>query len=200
MSKFDDELPGILGHFENLLSACGGTFSPGCGSYLFDGQTYSYMEAMRPKQDLLFNMALRSTRALETGVYMGHSLLLMLAANSRLKITAVDIDETFAGPAIAYLNREFGDRVDFIKGDSAIVLPALTDHYDLFHFDGWHGDTEVMAEIAEAARLMEHSAILILDDADFIPGAVKQVGSYFIPVRSVKPHCPWANIAFEIRR
>ena len=56
---------------------------------------------------LLYEKSLHSRRAFEIGVYVGHSLLLMLLANPYLKVTAIDISDENAGPAIVYLRKIF---------------------------------------------------------------------------------------------
>src|SRR3972149_3852462 len=88
--EFQSQLAANMHHFEGLLQACGGHFNKGCGSYYFDGQTYAYCQAMQDKQQLLWQMAQTATSLLETGVYMGHSLLFCLMANPKLRVTAVD--------------------------------------------------------------------------------------------------------------
>jgi predicted O-methyltransferase YrrM len=58
---------------------------------------------MFEKQKLLFNLAKKNKSVLEIGVYMGHSLLIMLLANPKLKITCIDIEDHYSLPAIKYL-------------------------------------------------------------------------------------------------
>ena len=50
---------------------------------------------MFEKQKLLFDLSKKSKTILEIGVYMGHSLLIILLANPKAKITCIDIDDTF---------------------------------------------------------------------------------------------------------
>jgi hypothetical protein len=100
-------------HFVGLYTAVGKTFHRGCGSYMFDGQIYSYMPQLSKKQQELFNVGKTSTRVLEVGVYLGHSLLILLLSNPTLHITCIDNDPAFSPAAVEYLNKHFGHRITF---------------------------------------------------------------------------------------
>ena len=61
---------------------------------------------MLNKQLLLYNLAKKHKTVLEVGVYMGHSILIMLASNPKLSIYGIDIDRKFALPSINYLKKK----------------------------------------------------------------------------------------------
>ena len=77
-------------HFEQLYCINKKKFIKGCGSYLFNGSEYIYDDSMYEKQKHLFELSKKNNKILEIGVYMGHSVLIMLLANPKINITAID--------------------------------------------------------------------------------------------------------------
>ena len=59
-------------HFVNINSVLNGRIWRGCGSYLFDGQTYKYQRETLKKQEALYNVGKKCSNILEIGVYLGH--------------------------------------------------------------------------------------------------------------------------------
>jgi hypothetical protein len=106
-TEFTNKLLKNKNIFYEIYEACGNKFWTGCGSYLFDGQTYKYCDLMYEKQELLFNSVKNVKNVLEIGTYMGHSLLIMLLSNPDLKITCIDICDEFTLPAVTVLNKHF---------------------------------------------------------------------------------------------
>ena len=121
--------------FYEIYEACGSEFEMGCGSYMFDGRIYKYCDLMYPKQELLYNSAKNATNILEIGVYVGHSLFIMLLANPTAKITCIDISDKYAGPAVTVLNKHFNNAITFIHSDSLTALPRISTKFDFFHID-----------------------------------------------------------------
>ena len=143
-SKEDD----LIFHFNEIYKRCGNSFRVGWGSYLFNGHNYVYDSRMFEKQKLLFNLAKKNKSVLEIGVYMGHSLLIMLLANPKLKITCIDIEDHYSLPAIKYLKENFKEaEISFIKGDSVKLLKNIREDFDLFHIDGSHSPFVIAKEI-----------------------------------------------------
>ena len=65
----------------------------------------------------LFEKAKISNSVLEIGTYMGHSLLIMLLANPKLKVTTIDMVEKYSKASTDYLQNEFPDaKIKFLKG------------------------------------------------------------------------------------
>ena len=69
---------------------------------------------MLNKQLLLYNFKKHKT-VLEVGVYMGHSILIMLASNPKLSIYGIDIDRKFALPSINYLKKFPRSNLNFLE-------------------------------------------------------------------------------------
>jgi hypothetical protein len=109
---------------------------------------------------------------LEVGVNAGHGALLCLSANPELVWHGVDICvHAYVEPCVAYLKREFPDRLHFFRGDSREVLPSLATRrpeleFDLFHVDGGHTDELCRADISNCLRLARggRGKHLVLDD------------------------------------
>jgi hypothetical protein len=164
--------------FEEIYDECGSRFVSGCGSYLFDGQSYKYDARLLDKQRSLYN-AIRDNNVktvLEIGVYMGHSLLLMLLANPKLRIIAVDISETYTYPACEVLRRYFPDaHIKFIKGNSKEVLKDLDGSFDLIHIDSEHSIEVAKQEYELCQNLSHASTIIVFDDYDNIRSYVNQI-------------------------
>ena len=109
VKRHPDSFPAVsllanFSHFERLYEVVGKRWHDGWGSYLFDGQAYRYHPATLRKQEELYRYAMTATNALEIGVYLGHSLLIMLIANPTLQITCIDNEDQFARKAVDYLS------------------------------------------------------------------------------------------------
>jgi hypothetical protein len=148
-TEFTDNLLRHSSIFYEIYKACGNNFIHGCGSYLFDGKDYQYCELMYPKQELLYQKVKNATHVLEIGTYNGHSLLIMLMSNPTVRITCIDISDTYSGPAVRVLNQHFNNRVSFIHMDSLNALKALVSsnmRFDFFHIDGDHRNEIISQE------------------------------------------------------
>jgi hypothetical protein len=189
--------------FWEIFEACGKKWELGCGSYLMDGQTYDYCPKMYQKQKLLYDKAKIATRALEVGVYMGHSLFIMLLANPELPVTLIDIDDTFSWPAINVLSVNFPKATfTFCKGDSHVMIPQIKDYFDLFHIDGKHveGHTEKDWSFC-IPRFMAKDLTIVYDDydecKDFVVRSLGTMTPYHIPSRFSYTVSWWRNACVE---
>ena len=99
-NSFEDKKKELIFHFNEIYKKCGNSFHVGWGSYLFNGHNYLYDSRMLEKQKLIFELAKDNKSILEIGVYMGHSLLIMLLANPKLNITCFDIEDRYSLPAV----------------------------------------------------------------------------------------------------
>lgn len=186
-------------HFQGLYDCLGGRWVHGWGSYLFDGLTYAYEPRMVRKQEELYRYAMTATHALELGVYVGHSLLIMLIANPKLRVTAVDVDSQYAGPAVEYLNRHFGDRVRFFQGDAVQVMEALElSSFDLLHIDADHYDAAALAQFQQSLRLAKPRAIYVFDDYDAVQGTVELLVQRGLLEVRIIPNCAWRNCVAQL--
>lgn len=190
--------------FWEMHEAAGLHFIEGCGSYLFDGgAVFEHDVRTAPKQQLLARVASKVESALEIGTYLGHSLLIMLAANPKLRVTTIDLDKTYAGPAVEVLKRHFPKaKIDFRHGHSLNVLPQITETYDLFHIDGTHEPHQVAKEWKAllAHRSSDLVKVIIDDvDADGIWDMVDQIKSGARVIEEEVPDCRWRNAYYALR-
>lgn len=191
--------------FNEIYKECNYSFIPGDGSYLFEGSVYEYCAAMHPKQELLYNLAKDSTSILEIGVYMGHSLLIMLLANPSLKITAIDLVDTYAKPSIDVLKKHFPNAdIRFRHGDSLEIVPLLkTINYDLFHIDGHHLEEHIRKEInfcekISSYKVDERKAMrVVFDDVHCCSNFINEILSKNHILKYTKPDCIWTNSYIE---
>jgi hypothetical protein len=186
--------------FEQLYYVHGEKWINGCGSYLIDGNTYSYCPLMLKKQEELYRYAMNATNVLEVGVYLGHSLLLMLLANPKLTITAIDYDNTYAEPAIKYLNLIFGNRITFIKSDAIEALKNLPkNEFDLIHIDADHNDEAVTAQFNACLPLAKENSYFIFDDYDAVINTITKLFDSNILEKIVIPECWCRNCVTKLR-
>jgi hypothetical protein len=187
--------------FIDIYKICGNKFWKGCGSYLFDGQTYSYYDKMYEKQKLLYEAAKKATNVLEIGVYMGHSIFIMLLANPKLNITCIDIDDTYSFPATTLMKLKFNANINFIKGDSKHILPSIGDKFDMFHIDGHHDAEYLNLEFHQCVKFANsENFTVIIDDYDAYPNKISEILENFQDYKISKkiiPNCNWRNIVLE---
>jgi cephalosporin hydroxylase len=200
-SEFTQKLISRSYVLEEIYKACGCKWALGCGSYLFDGLEYKYYSKMYPKQKLLYDLAKKSTNVLEIGTYMGHSLFIMLLANQNLHITCIDIDNTYAGPSIDYLRKEFPySNIKFINKDSLEALQEINEKFDLFHIDGHHEHSRIKREFELCKKLNNSDTMdVIFDDFEWF----KDLESTFLSdnevITNVTPKCDWSNSYFKFK-
>ena len=170
-TDFDSKLPEIL-HFFDEIHEVTGRFNRGCGSYLFDGQTYAYTDRYKQKQVLIYELAKTTKNVLEIGVYMGHSLAIMLAANNELKATVVDTDGSLPAQAVELLKIKYPkSQITFINSDSNAAMDNFTDEkFDLFHIDGDHNTSKVQQELDACKKFNDGDIIRVLFDDIEISG------------------------------
>jgi hypothetical protein len=188
--------------FYEIYEACNKKFSRGCGSYLFDGQTYTYSKVMYEKQELLYNSVKNATSVLEIGTYMGHSLLIMLLANPSLKITCIDISDEFTGSAVRVLNKYFNNAIRFIHSDSLTALSTITDTFNFFHIDGHHDVNYITQEfniIKNFNKTTTNILHIIFDDQDCLVPLQNYIITNYKVLKHVIPSCKWNNVYFELQ-
>lgn len=189
--------------FYEIYEACGNKYSEGCGSYLFDGQTYTYSDLMYEKQELLYNSVKSAQNVLEIGTYMGHSLFIMLLSNPALKITCIDINDEFTRPAVTVLNKYFNNAITFIHSDSLSVLTNMTAaQFDFFHIDGHHDNNYIKNEFVLIRKLNNRSDNIlrvIFDDQECLIDLQNDISNNYIVIKKTVPNCKWNNVYFEIQ-
>jgi len=189
--------------FWELYESCNNNFIYGCGSYLFDGATYKYEASMYTKQELLYNKVKTAEHVLEIGTYMGHSLLIMLLSNPALKITCIDIDATFTGPAVKLLNMYFNNAITFLHMDSLTGLNSLASQgqsFDFFHIDGDHNDSLISSEFNMLWPLNKGPTLkVIFDDEETMRRLQINICRTYTVLQSIHPGCRWSNAYYEIK-
>ena len=70
-------------------------------------------------------------------------------------------------PCYNALKEMFGERINFIKGDTLKTLPDITETFDLIHIDGGHSDELVINDIEHSYRIADNQTILLMDDYEF---------------------------------
>ena len=200
-NNFEDKKNELIFHFNEIYKKCGNSFHVGWGSYLFNGHNYIYDSRMLEKQKLIFNLAKKNTSVLEVGVYMGHSLLIMLLANPKLKITCIDIESCYSLPAVEYLKENFKHaEINFIKGNSIKLLKDIKEDFDLFHIDGSHSPFVIAKEILLCLQIKKEGYIKILfDDIDFMKEVKKNISSIFKVTEDITSECKGRNCYMEFK-
>jgi len=201
-TEFTNKLLENKNIFYEIYKACGNKFYNGCGSYLFDGQIYEYCSLMYEKQELLFNKVKDANNVLEIGTYMGHSLLIMLLANPKLKITCIDISNEYTLPAVTVLNKYFNNAITFIHSDSLSALKRMDQKFDFFHIDGNHDNNYITNEFSIIKKLNSRSdnvLRVIFDDQDCLSLLQDKISSSCNIINKIIPFCPWNNVYFEIQ-
>lgn len=188
----------ILDNFDEFI-ALGPDFHLGWGSYMFDGQTYRYHRDTLKKQEALVRVGAVSRHVLEIGVYLGHSLLLLLISNPTLKITCIDNDAKFAPRAVAYLNGRFGNRITFHLGNAADILPSLPQRtYDCIHIDADHTDDAVRQQFELSKQLATPRAFFVFDDYEAVKPVIDNLIATHVLDQLELPGCIWTNIVTQL--
>ena len=187
-------------HFVNLHDILDGKWEYGWGSYMFDGRTYKWQRDTLKKQEALFRVGETTSNVLEIGVYLGHSLLILLISNPNLKITCIDNDTRFAPKAVEYLNSHFGNRVTFFLGDAVDIINSLTpiSNFDMVHVDADHNNEAVLKQFHAAKKIACEKAYFVFDDYEATRGAVDSLLVSNVLKKLVLPMCLWTNIVTQL--
>lgn len=184
----------LLENFHHFI-ALGSRFHGGCGSYMFDGQKYVYQKDTLKKQEALFDVGQKVTNVLEVGVYLGHSLLILLMSNPSLRITCIDNDATFSPKAVDYLNKHFGDRVTFYLGTAQQVAHKdVLGTFDCIHIDADHSEHAVRADFEQTYPLAEANAWFVFDDYEAVRSLIDGWFESKKLTHVYTPWCLWTNV------
>jgi len=188
-------------HFNNLFLVNKKKFHYGWGSYLFNGKNYAYDKSMYKKQKLLFDLAKKNKKILEIGVYMGHSMLIMLLANPRINITAIDLSDTFSKPSINYLKKKFPEaKINLIIGDSCKKIINLKEKFDLIHLDSSHSLRASLEEFNLIINLKKGKLLKILfDDIKSIIPIKNNILKSFNIQKTLSSNCKNENFYVEFK-
>jgi predicted O-methyltransferase YrrM len=134
-----------------------------------DYNTTSYNDAFTNNQKNLCNLLINKNieNVLQIGFNSGFSTLLMLFANSNVKIKCVDINShEYTMPCYELLKQHFGSNINFIEGDSAKILHKIKDNYDLIYIDGSNDNFIVTNNIINSYYLLKNNGIIIMNNYD----------------------------------
>lgn len=203
--RYDNEFSQVLlsaeHHFYNLHKAHNESWHMGWGAYLFDGRTYEYCIDMYDKQKLLYEVAKNNKSVLEIGTYVGHSLLLMLLANPKLRATCIDISDEFAGPSVEYLRKSFPEAdIEFIHKSSLDALPLINKKYDMFHIDGTHKNKIITIEFHQCIEKRSSNIVdVVFDDIYSCQKLLDQIKENMNVLESSIPGCVFSNGYFKLK-
>jgi len=200
-NEFSQVLLSAEHHFFNLHERHGKKWHMGWGGYLFGGTSYEYCIDMYDKQKLIYEVAKDKTSVLEIGTYVGHSLLLMLLANPKLKATCIDISDEYAGPSTTYLQEAFPEaEIEFIHNNSLDALPKITKKYDMFHIDGTHKNKIITMEFHQCLEKRSSDITsIVFDDVYSCQKLVKLIEEKMNVLETHTPGCWFSNAYYKLK-
>lgn len=134
-----------------------------------EGNIFSHYKDFLPKQRNIVLTCQNRKNALEIGFNAGFSSLLILLSNPDIQLTCVDIAfHRYTIPCYEQIKKDFGDRINLLIGDSQVVVPMITDKFDLVHIDGGHGLHVAANDIVNTNKLLMNNAIIVMDDTDVL--------------------------------
>jgi spermidine synthase len=195
-----DYTEALIANFHHFVGLSG-SFHRGCGSYMFDGQRYVYQLETLKKQEELFAVGQKATHILEVGVYVGHSLLILLLSNPTLRITCVDIEKEIPQRAVDYLNQHFGNRITFLHGRAEDVLPKLPyESFDAIHIDADHSVEAVTRQFDLCVPVATRNAYFVFDDYEAVRSIIDELIQCKVLTHITTPWCLWTNCITRINK
>lgn len=110
----------------------------------------------------------------EIGFNAGHTSEIFLESARNSKVVSFDINQHFyTKPAADFMQAKYGDRFQFVEGDSQKTVKAYfkahpDEKFDLIYIDGCHLFDFCMNDIINCKSLAHKDTVLWIDDADFI--------------------------------
>ena len=153
-------------HFDNIKNIVSKyTNNPEGNCFWYHG-TFDEDEQFCTKQFNIYYLGSISNDIMEIGFNAGHSCLLMLLSNPNSKITIFDICmHAYTLPCFDYINEQFPNRIEIIKGNSLETVPEYKDKkFDLLHIDGFHEPRHARQDIVNSRKISKPNGIVILDD------------------------------------
>jgi len=123
---------------------------------------------------------------MEIGFDAGFSAVLMLLTNPTIKLTCIDIGEhPYTLPCYEKIKETFGDRITLLIGDSNIVLPQLSQTFDVIHIDGHRVYHVAENDIINSCKLSRVGTVLIMNGYN-LPW-IHHLWNIYIRYRNFKP-------------
>ncbi len=139
------------------------------GHHGTDPTTYPRPEFKQKRHNLSL-FAITKTNILEIGFNAGHSAMLLLTANPKLKYTAIDLCcNSYTKECYEYLKSVFGERITLIEGNSAVELPkllAVDNSFDGYIVDGDHTFPVAYSDMLNITECAKNGSILCFDDCE----------------------------------
>ncbi len=116
-------------------------------------------------------------KIMEIGFNAGHSSEAFLNATSCNKLLSIDINvHPYTATGVEFIKQKFGERFEFIAGDSRLEVPKYAaahpnEKFDLIFIDGGHAFECTVSDIRNCRQLAHHDTILWIDD--YAPWGVK---------------------------
>ena len=160
------------------------------GNIFMIHHTYEYTNIFLSKIKNIYTLSsLQTTKdVLEIGFNSGFSALLILLSNSNINLNCIDIcQHKYTIPCFNKLKEDFGDRINFIQGNSVDVLnniSKLEKKYDMIHIDGSHEIDVANYDIINAYNLCKYNGILIMDDYNALE--LKQLWEKYVNLYNLK--------------
>lgn len=125
--------------------------------------------SLLPKQQNILHIGktLSGKKVCEVGFNAGFSTLLLLLANPNITVQCLDLGEhSYTLPAFQQLQKDFGERIQLLLGDSQTTMKTLSEGYDFVHVDGGHTESIALSDCREALRILNSKGLLLLDDTN----------------------------------
>ena len=177
----------LKGHLKELIQIIKNVGEPLEGNIFFNNLEKNidgpYFDNYLNKRRALAVFATAHSSLLEIGFNSGFSALLMLVANSKIKITSIDICEhKYTIPCFEYLRNNFGDRISLVKGNSLNVLPTLLAYereFTAYIIDGGHGFSTAESDLANILNASHKNSIICFDDTN-MPALRVMLNAYML--------------------
>jgi len=107
---------------------------------------------------------------LEIGFNAGHSSELFLTVTNCEKLVSFDINlHSYTKTGVQFIQKKFGDRFQFIEGDSKKEIPKYaalhnTEKFDLIFIDGGHSLSCCLSDIQNCSKLAHRETLVLIDD------------------------------------
>lgn len=167
--KYNEILKKIDPYLNDILHIVLGEREYFEGNCFYEDNTITRRDELINKQKNLMYLGEKAKNILEIGFNGGHSALLFLLSNTDSKLVCFDYcTHKYTEKCYEYLKKEFGERIELIKGDSNKTLTTYyymnSKRFDLLHIDGGHNEIVANNDFFNCYKLATEDSIIIWDD------------------------------------